>query len=229
MHTVFQAIERSIFRSEKTGVLTDIHTCHFLCPVHSCVKRKGSGMSKAVQHFCAAATGLEPDYVSMVIPSRWFAGGRENLLGDFRKDMLGGGRVRCLHAFASSRDLFPTVEIKGGVCYYLEIKDRKGPCQYYLHRDGEMLPYPKRKLDNFDKVVLPMAVKYGIKAVLDLHVPPGGRDPSGDMNMFYEVKYADHFVKTWRRIAHRFRGREGLYGYDLSNEPSQRLASAPIP
>ena len=83
------------------------------------------------------------------------------------------------------------------------------------------------KLDNFDKVVLPMAVKYGIKAVLDLHVPPGGRDPSGDMNMFYEVKYADHFVKTWRRIAHRFRGREGLYGYDLINEPSQRLASAP--
>lgn len=89
----------------------------------------------------------------MVIPSRWFAGGRENLLGDFRKDMLGGGRVRCLHAFASSRDLFPTVEIKGGVCYYLEIKDKKGPCQYYLHRDGEMLPYPKRKLDNFDILV----------------------------------------------------------------------------
>ena len=83
------------------------------------------------------------------------------------------------------------------------------------------------KLDNFDKVVLPMAVKHGIKAVLDFHVPPGGRGPSGDMNMFYEKKYADHFVKTWRRIARRFRGREGLYGYDLINEPSQRLATAP--
>ena len=83
------------------------------------------------------------------------------------------------------------------------------------------------KLDNFDKVVLPMAVKYGIKAVLDFHVPPGGRDVSGDMNMFYEARYADHFVKTWRRIAQRFKGREGLYGYDLINEPSQRLATAP--
>ena len=113
----------------------------------------GTNDASIYQLFCAAATGLEPDYVSMVIPSRWFAGRRENLLGDFRKDMLGGGRVRCLHAFASSRDLFPTVEIKGGVCYYLEIKDRKGPCQYYLHRDGEMLPYPKRKLDNFDILV----------------------------------------------------------------------------
>jgi len=83
------------------------------------------------------------------------------------------------------------------------------------------------KLDNFDKVVLPMAAKYGIKAVLDFHVPPGGRDVSGDMNMFYDEKYANHFVKTWRRIARRFRGREGLCGYDLINEPSQQLPTAP--
>lgn len=113
----------------------------------------GTNDASIYQLFCSAATKLEPDYVSMVIPSRWFAGGRENLLGAFRADMLGSGRVRCLHAFSSSRDLFPTVEIKGGVCYYLEMKDSRGPCQYYLHRDGAMLPYPKRKLDNFDILV----------------------------------------------------------------------------
>ena len=78
------------------------------------------------------------------------------------------------------------------------------------------------KLDNFDKVVLPMAVKYGIKVVLDFHVPPGGRDTSGDMNMFYEEKYTNHFIETWRRIARRFKRREGLYGFDLINEPAQR-------
>ena len=83
------------------------------------------------------------------------------------------------------------------------------------------------KLDNFDKVVLPMSVKYGIKVVLDLHVPPGGRDSSGDMNMFYEEKYANNFVETWRRIAWRFKGREGLYGYDLINEPTQRRETDP--
>ena len=113
----------------------------------------GTNDASIYQLFCAAATGLEPDCVSMVIPSRWFAGGRENLLGAFRRDMLGGGRVRCLHAFASSRDLFPTVQIEGGVCYYLELKARPGPCQYYLHRDGATLPYPKRKLDAFDILV----------------------------------------------------------------------------
>ncbi len=83
------------------------------------------------------------------------------------------------------------------------------------------------KLDNFDKVALPMAAKHGIKVVLDFHVPPGGRDHSGDMNMFYDEKYAEFFVETWRRIARRFRGRDGLYGYDLINEPSQRLATPP--
>ena len=83
------------------------------------------------------------------------------------------------------------------------------------------------KLDNFDKVVLPMAVKCGIKVVLDFHVPPGGRDVSGDMNMFYEAKYANHFVETWRRIARQFKGREGLYGYDLINEPAQRRETDP--
>lgn len=81
------------------------------------------------------------------------------------------------------------------------------------------------KLDSFDKEVLPMAVKYGLKVVLDLHVPPGGS--SGDMNMFYEEKYANHFIKTWRRIARRFKERDGLCGYDLINEPAQRRETMP--
>ena len=82
------------------------------------------------------------------------------------------------------------------------------------------------KLEHFDKFVLPMAVRYGMKVVLDVHVPPGGRDETGDMNMFYEKEYADCFVEMWRRIARRFKGREGIYGYDLINEPCQDRATA---
>ena len=82
------------------------------------------------------------------------------------------------------------------------------------------------KLDHFDKFILPMAIRHGMKVVLDLHVPPGGRDSSSDMNMLYDTKYADHFVKTWRRIARRFKGRKGIYGYDLINEPVQSGLSA---
>ena len=80
----------------------------------------------------------------------------------------------------------------------------------------------KGRLDHFDKFVLPMAVKHGMKVVLDLHVPPGGRDAGAEHNMFYDRKYADYFVSLWRRIARHFRGREGIYGYDLINEPCQK-------
>ena len=78
------------------------------------------------------------------------------------------------------------------------------------------------RLDHFDTVVLPLAQKYGIMVVLDLHVPPGGRDAGMEANMFYDEGIAAHFVELWRRIAMRFKGRGGIYGYDLINEPCQR-------
>ena len=83
------------------------------------------------------------------------------------------------------------------------------------------------RLDHFDRVVLPMARKHGILVVLDLHVPPGGYDASHEANMFHDARFADHFVELWRRIARRFKGREGIYGYDLVNEPLQAREALP--
>lgn len=85
---------------------------------------------------------------------------------------------------------------------------------------GDFMRWLDGKLDHLDREVLPWAEKYGIRIVVDLHVPPGGRN-GGDMNMFYEQKYNDAFVECWRRIARRFRGRRMIYGYDLINEPQQ--------
>ena len=70
--------------------------------------------------------------------------------------------------------------------------------------------------------VLRWAGARGMKVVVDLHVPPGGKRP-GDrqMNMFEEDRFADAFVEIWRRIAARFRGNAAIYGYDLINEPWQ--------
>ena len=126
----------------------------------------GTNDASIYQFFCAAATRLEPDFVSMVIPSRWFAGGRENLLADFRKDMLTSGRIRCLHAFTNSRDLFPTVEIKGGICYYLEMRGKTGLCQYYLHDEGSVRPYPKRNLAKNDILVRDPELAHIVESVL---------------------------------------------------------------
>ena len=75
-------------------------------------------------------------------------------------------------------------------------------------------------LDRLDRDMLPWAVKYGIDIVVDLHRVPGGFK-DGVARVFCEKTYTDEFVDCWRRIASRFRGREGIYGYDLINEPNQ--------
>ena len=79
------------------------------------------------------------------------------------------------------------------------------------------------KLDHLDREVLPWAEKYGLSVVVDLHVAPGGR-ANADMNMFYEKPYGEHFVACWQKIARRFKGRKGIYGYDLINEPNQQFS-----
>jgi len=77
------------------------------------------------------------------------------------------------------------------------------------------------KLDHLASVVLPLAEEFGVKIAIDLHMPPGGRASDGEMNMFYEPEYAEHFVDCWRKIARRFSGHPSLYGYDIVNEPCQ--------
>ena len=82
------------------------------------------------------------------------------------------------------------------------------------------------KLDHFDSFVLPQAVMRGMKVVLDLHEAPGSKNEFNEMKMFHDPALAEHFVETWRRIAIRFKGREGIYGYDLINEPMQTSEAA---
>ena len=93
-----------------------------------------------------------------------------------------------------------------------------------IGKDRDLVEYDRwldGKLDHLERDVLPWAAKYGIKIVVDLHCPPGGRDPDKDWTMYHDAKYADHFVACWRRIAARFKGRPELYGFDLINEPAQ--------
>ena len=97
----------------------------------------GSNDSPIYQLFCNISIELKPDYSSFIIPSRWFSAGRDVLLGDFRKRMLTCGNIAYLNNTTNSRLLFPTVEIKGGVCYYLYEKSHKGECHYVYNNNGD--------------------------------------------------------------------------------------------
>jgi len=107
----------------------------------------GSSDSSIYHLFFEQAQRLDPRYLSMVVPSRWLAGGRG--LENFRESMLGGGHLRNLVDFPASKETFPGVEIKGGICYFLWSKDYSGKCEVTVTRNGEPMT-SLRDLGEFD-------------------------------------------------------------------------------
>lgn len=93
----------------------------------------GFGTSAApIYHlFVEQAKKLEPRYLSLVIPSRWFAGGKG--LDEFRESMLADNRVRAIDDYLSAADVFPGVGLKGGICCFLWDRDNPGPCRVSTH------------------------------------------------------------------------------------------------
>lgn len=91
----------------------------------------GTSAAPIYQHFVEQAKKLEPRYLTMVIPARWFSGGKG--LDEFRESMLLDDRVRSIDDFLSASDVFPGVGLKGGVCYFLWERDNKGLCTVTTH------------------------------------------------------------------------------------------------
>ncbi len=97
----------------------------------------GSSAMPIYNSFVQQAKKLKPRYLSMIIPSRWFTGGRG--LDSFRDEMLNDDRIRVIHDYINATDCFPGVEIKGGVCYFLWDRDNKGDSKIYSHK-GDATP-----------------------------------------------------------------------------------------
>ena len=91
----------------------------------------GTSAAPIYHHFVTQAKTLEPRYLLMVIPARWFAGGKG--LDEFRESMLNDDRLRSIDDYLSASDVFPGVGLKGGVCFFLWDRDNSGQCRVTTH------------------------------------------------------------------------------------------------
>jgi len=98
----------------------------------------GFGKSaKPIYHeFVKQAKKLNPRYLTMIIPARWYAGGKG--LDEFRKEMLNDDKMAEIHDFPETSDCFPGLNIRGGVCYFLWSKEHSGDCKITTHKSNKI-------------------------------------------------------------------------------------------
>lgn len=96
----------------------------------------GASAKPIYQLFVQKAKKLNPKYMTMITPSRWFAGGKG--LDEFRDEMLHDNSIRVIHDYPEASDCFSGVQIKGGVSYFLWDRDNKGDCIVYSHKGNEV-------------------------------------------------------------------------------------------
>ncbi len=104
----------------------------------------GASARPIYPNFVQQAKTVNPRYICMIIPARWYAGGKE--LNGFRDEMLKDNRIRIIYDIPNASDCFPGVEIKGGVCIFLWNKDKKGDVTVNTIRENEKVSSMTRKL-----------------------------------------------------------------------------------
>jgi len=110
----------------------------------------GSSAVPVYDKFVDIAKKVNPEFLSMIMPSKWYSGGKG--LDQFRESMLSDTRMHKLFDFDDSRDCFQGVDIAGGVCYFLWDTHYNGLCNVVNYRKNEKTT-SKRTLNAFDTFI----------------------------------------------------------------------------
>lgn len=105
---------------------------------------EGSSATPIYDKFVKNAIKLNPRYLTMIIPARWYSGGKG--LDRFRDEMLNDRHLRIIHDFPETSDCFPGINIRGGVCYFLWDRNQKGDCLIYNHKGNIVTSFIERPL-----------------------------------------------------------------------------------
>lgn len=112
----------------------------------------GNGVSASpiYNQFVSLAKKLAPKCLSMIIPSRWFVGGKG--LDEFRGEMINDDHISLMVDFPNTYDAFPSVDIAGGVCYFLWDGKSSGKCTIKSLVNGQTIA-SQRRMNEFDVFV----------------------------------------------------------------------------
>ncbi len=86
--------------------------------------------------FVEQAKKMNPRYLTMIIPARWYSGGKG--LGEFRNSMLNDARLSKIHDFPETADCFPGLNIRGGICYFLWDREHIGDCAVTTYKANKV-------------------------------------------------------------------------------------------
>lgn len=131
----------------------------------------GKSASPIYHRFVSQAKKMQPRYLSMIIPARWYAGGKG--LDKFRSDMLSDKSMRKLVDFENASSVFPGVDIAGGICYFLWDREHDGECEIVNEYDGVRVS-SLRYLDEFTTFIRHSQSIPIIRKVIDSE-PESGR------------------------------------------------------
>jgi len=180
--------------------------------------------------FIEQAVKLEPDTMSMIVPARWYAGGRG--LDEFRKNMLADTRLSKLHDFPETSDCFPGLNRRGGVCYFIWKSNHRGECEvvnhfkgntfcasrYLMDGDGEFFVRWNKGMEIIDKVrafgedsfstIVSASKPFGLRAAFKDFKP--AKDPEHNIKLYRfgndgyigeeQVAKGQEFINEWKVI-----------------------------
>lgn len=198
----------------------------------------GASASPIYHKFVEQAKALEPRYLAMVIPSRWFGGGKG--LGEFRAAMLGDSHIRKLVDYENAKDAFPGIDLAGGVCYFLRERDSSGMCEV-TNIAGKTTPVvSERRLNEFPTFVRHSAAVPIIRKVLakaerrmseqvsarkPFGIPTNGRpEKVGDLTLRWEKgegPYPREKVGVGAELIDKWKVITSYVGYDHAGNPGK--------
>lgn len=162
----------------------------------------GASAMPIYQKFVEQAKKLNPRYLSMIIPSRWFAGGRG--LDAFRDEMLHDKRIRVIYDYFNSEECFPGIDLSGGVCYFLWDRDHAGMCKISSSVNGNITTLERPLLEegastfmrfNDAVEIMHKIARFKEKSFLDI---VSANDPFG-----YDVRVENSYLRIKPDIKER--------------------------